>query len=60
MENLDERCIEITVNEYKELLEKEVRLGIIIQKLKADNYVSEDTLLGLAGETKIEEKQEEE
>lgn len=60
MENLDKRYIEITVNEYKELLEKEVRLGIIIQKLKADNYVSKDTLLGLAGETKIEEKEEEE
>lgn len=60
MGNLNERYIEITVNEYKKLLEKEVRLGIIIQKLKAGNYVSNDTLLSLAGETKIEEKEEEE
>lgn len=59
MRNLDERYIEITVDEYKKLLEKEVRLDIVIQNLERDDYVSKEDLLLLARGTQSEEEKEE-
>lgn len=60
MGNLDERYIEITVDEYKKLLEKEVRLDIIIQSLEQSDYVSKEDLLLLARGQQRKEEQEEE
>lgn len=61
MGNLDERYIEITVDEYKKLLGEEVRLDIIIQRLGQSNYVSKEELLLLArGPQRKEEKEEQE
>lgn len=58
---LKEQYIEITVNEYKKLLEKEIRLDIIIQNLERDDYVSKEDLLLLArGPQRKEEKEEQE
>ena len=56
---LKEQYIEITVNEYKKLLEKEVRLDIVIQNLERDDYVSKEDLLLLARGTQSEEEKEE-
>ena len=41
---LNERRIEISMNEYKRLLGKEVRLDIIIQSLEQNDYVSKEDL----------------
>ena len=58
---LNERHIEISMNEYKRLLEKEVRLDIIIQSLEQNDYVSkEDFLLLARGPQRKEEKEEQE
>lgn len=58
---LKEQYIEITMNEYKRLLEKEIRLDIIIQSLEQNDYVSEGDLLLLArGPQRKEKNQEEE
>lgn len=58
---LNERRIEISANEYKKLLEKEIRLDIIIQNLERDDYVSKEDLLLLArGQQRKEEKEEQE
>ena len=59
MGNLDERYIEITVDEYKKLLEKEVRLDIIIQNLERDDYVSKQDLLLLTNNPQNKEGKEE-
>lgn len=56
---LKEQYIEITVNEYKRLLEKEIRLGIIIQNLERDDYVSKGDLLLLANNPQNKEGKEE-
>lgn len=57
---LNERHIEISMNEYKRLLGKEVRLDIIIQSLEQNDYVSKEDLLLLArGQQRKEENQEE-
>ena len=57
---LNERRIEISMNEYKRLLGKEVRLDIIIQSLEQNDYVSKEDLLLLArGQRRKEENQEE-
>ena len=57
---LNERRIEISMNEYKRLLEKEVRMDIIIQSLEQNDYVSKEDLLLLArGQQRKEENQEE-
>lgn len=57
---LNERRIEISMNEYKRLLGKEVRLDIIIQSLEQNDYVSKEDLLLLArGQQRKEENQEE-
>lgn len=59
MGNLDERYIEITVDEYKKLLEKEVRLDIIIRNLERDDYVSKQDLLLLVNNPQNKEGKEE-
>lgn len=59
MRNLDERYIGITVNEYKKLLEKEVRLDIVIQNLERDDYVSKEDLLLLANNPQSKKEKEE-
>lgn len=56
---LKEQYIEITVNEYKRLLEKEIRLDIIIQNLERDDYVSKGDLLLLANNPQNKEEKEE-
>lgn len=56
---LKEQYIEITVNEYKKLLEKEIRLDIIIQNLERDGYVSKEDLLLLANNPQNKEEKEE-
>lgn len=56
---LKEQYIEITVNEYKKLLEKEIRLDIIIQNLERDDYVSKEDLLLLANNPQNKEGKEE-
>lgn len=56
---LSERRIEISVNEYKKLLEKEIRLDIIIQNLERDDYVSKEDLLLLANNPQNKEGKEE-
>lgn len=56
---LSERRIEISVNEYKKLLEKEIRLDIIIQNLERDDYVSKEDLLLLANNPQNKEEKEE-
>lgn len=60
MGNLDERYIEITVDEYKKLLEKEVRMDIIIQSLEQSDFVSKEDLLLLARGLQSKKEQEEE
>lgn len=61
MGNLNERHIEISMNEYKKLLGKEVRLDIIIQSLEQNDYVSKgDILLLSRGPQRKEEKEEQE
>lgn len=61
MGNLNERHIEISMNEYKKLLEKEVRMDIIIQSLEQSDFVSKEDLLLLArGQQRKEEKEEQE
>nr|WP_300209588.1 hypothetical protein [uncultured Anaerostipes sp.] len=61
MGNLNERHIEISMNEYKKLLGKEVRLDIIIQSLEQNDYVSKGDILLLArGPQRKEEKEEQE
>ena len=60
MGNLDERYIEITVDEYKKLLEKEVRMDIIIQGLELSDFVSNVDLLLLARGLQSKKEQEEE
>lgn len=60
MGNLDERYIEITVDEYKKLLEKEVRMDIIIQGLEQSDFVSKEDLLLLARGLQSKKEQEEE
>lgn len=57
---LKEQYIEITVNEYKKLLEKEIRLDIIVQNLERDDYVSKEDLLLLASPQNKEVKEEQE
>lgn len=57
---LKEQYIEITVNEYKKLLEKEIRLDIIVQNLEQDDYVSKEDLLLLASPQNKEVKEEQE
>ena len=58
---LNERRIEISMNEYKRLLGKEVRLDIIIQSLEQNDYVSKGDILLLArGPQRKEEKEEQE
>lgn len=57
---LKEQYIEITANEYKRLLEKEIRLDIIIQNLERDDYVSKEGLLLLASPQNKEVKEEQE
>lgn len=59
MGNLDERYIEITVDEYKKLLGKEVRLDIIIQSLEQNDYVSKGDILLLARVPQRKEEKEE-
>lgn len=56
---LKEQYIEITVNEYKKLLEKEIRLDIIIQNLERDDYVSKEDLLLLTNNPQNKEGKEE-
>ena len=56
---LKEQYIEITVNEYKKLLEKGIRLDIIIQNLERDDYVSKEDLLLLANNPQNKEEKEE-
>lgn len=60
MGNLDERYIEITVDEYKKLLEKEVRMDIIIQSLEQSDFVSKEDFLLLARGLQSKKEQEEE
>ena len=61
MGNLNERHIEISMNEYKKLLEKGVRMDIIIQSLEQSDFVSKEDLLLLArGQQRKEEKEEQE
>lgn len=57
---INKRYVEISVNEYRELLEKGVRLEIVIQKLKDDEYASNKTILFLAEGPQNKEEQEEE
>lgn len=57
---LKEQYIEITMNEYKKLLEKEIRLDIIVQNLERDDYVSKEDLLLLASPQNKEVKEEQE
>lgn len=56
---LKEQYIEITVNEYKKLLEKEIRLDIIIQNLERDDYVSKEDLLLLTNNPQNKDGKEE-
>lgn len=61
MGNLNERHIEISMDEYKKLLEKGVRMDIIIQSLEQSDFVSKEDLLLLArGQQRKEEKEEQE
>ena len=60
MGNLNERHIEISMNEYKKLLEKEVRMDIIIQSLEQSDFVSKEDLLLLARGLQSKKEQEEE
>lgn len=53
-----EAYIEITVNEYREFLEKKIRLDLVIEKLKKDKYVSPETLLSIAGALNVKEEEE--
>ena len=57
---LKEQYIEITVNEYKKLLGKEVRLDIIIKILEQNDYVSKENILLLARGPQSKKEQEEE
>ena len=55
---LNERNIEISTSEYKEFLEKEIRLDLVVEKIKKDKYVSAEALLLIAGASSVKEEEE--
>ena len=55
---LNERNIEISTSEYKEFLEKEIRLDLVVEKIKKDKYVSAEALLSIAGASSVKEEEE--
>lgn len=55
----NETYVEISTSEYKELLEKEVRLNLIIQKLEQDDFLIRKDYLFLAKGPQSEEEKEE-
>lgn len=55
------KTIEIEIGEYVELLNKKTRLEVIAEKARADQYMTSEELLFIAGEPiETTEKQEEE
>lgn len=55
------KTIEIEIGEYVELLNKKTRLEVIAEKARADQYMTSEELLLIAGEPiETTEKQEEE
>lgn len=50
---MNEKTITISLNEYKELLNKAERIAIV-ERLSANNYISDDikAVLGIAGPKK--------
>ena len=55
---LFKKLIEVDIDEFKEPLEKKIRLELIAGIVKSDKYISNKELLFLTGESV--EKQEEE
>lgn len=55
---LNERNIEISMSEYKEFLEKKIRLDLVVEKIKKDKYVSAEALLSIAGASSVKEEEE--
>ena len=52
----DNGKITITVAEYKQLLQNQVYIDIIVNKLKADDYIGDSTLRSMFGIKKEEDK----
>ena len=55
---LNERNIEISTSEYKEFLEKKIRLDLVVEKIKKDKYASAEALLLIAGASSVKEEEE--
>ena len=55
---LNERNIEISTSEYKEFLEKKIRLDLVVEKIIKDKYVSAEALLLIAGASSVKEEEE--